>query len=175
MVPSKTSVIVLEAISRKIHLIRGNKVLLDSDLATLYGVSTKRLNEQVRRNKNRFPKDFMFELTKKEIANLRSQFATSNLQVGGRRYLPYAFTEQGVAMLSSVLNSDRAIKVNIAIMRAFVQLRQILATHHELAEKLKELEKKYDKRFVIVFEALRQLVASPPIKNNPVGFGVNKK
>lgn len=164
-----------EVITNKIHIIRGQKVMLDSDLAVLYGVPTKRLNEQVRRNKSRFPKDFMFELTDKEGAVLRSQIATSNVKAGGRRYLPYAFTEQGVAMLSSVLNSDRAIKVNIAIMRAFVQLRQLLSTHQELAEKLRELEKKYDKQFVVVFEALRELVVPPPVKSNPVGFGVHKK
>ena len=164
-----------EVITNKIHIIRGQKIMLDSDLAVLYGVPTKRLNEQVRRNKKRFPKDFMFKLTVKETDFLRSQIATSNPLVGGRRYLPYAFTEQGVAMLSSVLNGDRAIKVNIAIMRAFVQLRQLLSTHRELAEKLKELEKKYDKRFVVVFEALRELVVPPPVKNNPVGFGAHLK
>lgn len=174
MTPSKTSLVALRAISRKRHIIRGNRVLLDSDLAELYGVPTKRPNEQVRRNKDRFPKDFMFELTKKEAHILRSQFATSKPSAGGRRYLPYVFTEQGVAMLLSVLNSDRAIRVNIAIMRAFVQLRQILATHHELAKKLDELEKKYDKRFQIVFEVLNKLIEPPPIKSNPIGFSMNK-
>ncbi len=175
MTPSKTSVVVLEVISRKIHLIRGNKVLLDSDLALLYHVPTHRLNEQVRRNKSRFPNDFMFRLNTKEHSALISQIAISKMGRGGRRNTPHAFTEQGVAMLSSVLNSDRAIKVNIAIMRAFVQLRQILATHRELAEKLKELEKKYDKNFKIVFEILNKLIEPPLVKSRPVGFGVNKK
>lgn len=175
MTSPKTSVVLSETISRKIHIIRGNKVMLDSDLAMLYGVPTKRLNEQVRRNCKRFPKDFMFRLTEKEAALLRSQFATSNINVGGRRYLPYVFTEQGVAMLSSVLNSDRAIKMNIAIMRAFVQLRQMLATHKELAEKLKELETKYDGRFRVVFEALNTLIEPPPTKERPIGFGSHEK
>ncbi len=164
-----------EVITNKIHIIRGQKVMLDSDLAVLYHVPTHRLNEQVQRNKKRFPKDFMFRLSTKEHSALISQFAISKTKRGGRRNTPFAFTEQGIAMLSSVLNSDRAIKVNISIMRAFVQLRQMLATHHELAEKLKELEKKYDKRFVVVFEALRQLVTPPPIKSNPIGFNVHKK
>jgi len=179
MTSAKTSIVLLEAISRKIHLVRGNKVMLDNDLAMLYSVPTKRLNEQVRRNQKRFPSDFMFKLNEKESFALRSQFATLEKRPIGkgrhRKYLPLAFTEQGVAMLSSVLNSDRAIKVNIAIMRAFVQLRQILATHRDLAEKLKELEKTYDKNFKIVFEVLNRLIASPPVKSNPIGFGVHYK
>src|SRR6266498_2471404 len=118
--------------------------MLDRDLAELYEVSTKRLNEQVKRNLARFPADFMFQLSDEEAESLRSQNATSETGRGDRRYLPYAFTEQGVAMLSSVLNSERAIEVNIAIMRAFVQLREILSTHKDLVRKLEELEKKYD-------------------------------
>lgn len=117
----------------------------------------------------------MFKLNEKETRFLRSQIATSNPVVGGRRYLPYAFTEQGVAMLSSVLNSDRAIKVNIAIMRVFVQLRQILATYKELTDKLKELEEKYDKRFRVVFEALNKLIEPPPVKSRPIGFDTRRK
>ena len=155
------SLIPVERIERLIFLIRGHKVMLDSDLAELYGVTTKRLNEQVRRNLSRFPEDFLFQLTESETHLLRSQFATSKERRGGRRYLPYAFTEHGVAMLSSVLNSERAIKVNIEIMRTFVRLRRILASHADLARKLDALEKKYDAQFKIVFDAIRQLMASP--------------
>ena len=136
--------------------------MLDSHLAELYGVSTKRLNEQVRRNAARFPSDFMFRLNAKEHDSSRSHFATLEVRRGQhRKYLPYVFTEQGVAMLSSVLNSERAIQVSIAIMRAFVRLRQILATHKDLARKLQEMEKKYNHQFSIVFEALRQLMKPP--------------
>src|SRR4030067_2646197 len=138
-----------EVIERKIYLIRGHKVMLDSDLAELYGVATKRLNEQVRRNLKRFPSDFMFQLSSKEAESSRSQVATSKR--GGRRYLPYVFTEQGVAMLSSVLNSDRAVQVNIAIMRVFVKLREMIATNKDLAKRLDELEKKDDSQFKVVF------------------------
>ena len=159
-----------ERIERSILLIRGHKVMLDSDLAKLYGVTTKRLNEQVRRNLSRFPKDFMFQLTESETELLRSQFATSKEGRGGRRYLPYAFTEQGVAMLSSVLNSDRAIQVNIEIMRAFVRLRRMLATHADLARKLEALEKKYDAQFKVVFDAIRQLMAPSEPKKRPIGL-----
>ena len=130
----------VELIERRIYLIRGQKVMLDSDLADLYQVPTKRLNEAVRRNAARFPEDFMFQLTQEEADSLRSQIATSNEGRGGRRYLPYAFTERGVAMLSSVLNSDRAVMVSIAIMRAFVKMRELLATHRDLADKIEKLE-----------------------------------
>ena len=158
-------------IEKCILFIRGQKVLLDSDLAGLYEVSTKRLNEQIKRNPKRFPPDFMFQLTSEEAEILRSQFATSTLEWGGRRYLPYVFTEQGVAMLSSVLNSERAILVNVEIMRTFVQLRQILSTHKDLARKLEDLEKKYDHQFKIVFDAIRQLMAPPPLPpKRRIGF-----
>ena len=168
-----------ELIERKILLIRGHKVMIDSDLAELYEVTTKRLNEQIKRNIKRFPEDFMFQLTKEEflrfqfgISNLRSQFATSNR--GGRRYLPYVFTEQGVAMLSSVLNSERAIQVNIAIMRVFVKLRRLLTAHKELAHKLKELEhrtEKHDSEIQAIFEAIHQLMEPPPEKpKRQIGF-----
>lgn len=165
-----------ETIERRILLIRGHKVMLDSDLADLYGVSTKRLNEQVRRNAKRFPPDFMLQLTKEEYDSLRSHFATLEKGRGKhRKYPPLAFTEQGVAMLSSVLTSERAIEVNIAIMRAFVRLREILATHKDLARKLEELEKKYDKQFAIVFEAIRQLMTPPePPPKRRIGFGVEE-
>lgn len=157
-------------IEKRIMLVRGEKVLLDSDLATLYGVDTKRLIEAVRRNLERFPQDFMFQLTKEEFNVLRTQFASSKQQ-GGRRYRPYAFTEQGVAMLSSVLRSKRAVQVNIAIMRAFVQLRQLLDSHDELSQKLAALEQKYDKQFRVVFDAIRQLMMTPePTGKRPIGF-----
>lgn len=144
-------VIPAERIEKRIFLIRGQKVMLDSDLAKLYEVPTRRLNEQVKRNPKRFPPDFMLQLTPKEAESLRSHFATSNPGRGGRRYLPYAFTEQGIAMLSSVLTSERAILVNVEIMRAFVRLRHILATHKDLARKLEELEMKYDEQFKVPF------------------------
>jgi len=137
-------VIPLERIQRAIYLVRGEKVMLDGDLAALYGVSTGNLNKAVKRNYSRFPADFMFQLTTEETENLRFQIGISSLGYGGRRYLPYAFTEHGVAMLSSVLRSERAVQVNIAIMRAFVQLRQVLATHTELARKLTELEQRIE-------------------------------
>lgn len=144
--------------------------MLDSDLAELYGVETKVFNQAVKRNLRRFPADFMFRLTQEEIESLRSQFVTSNEGRGGRRYAPYVFTEQGVAMLSSVLNSERAIEVNIAIMRAFVKLREMLGTHKELAQKLAEMEKKYDAQFRVVFEAIRELMKPPPVPTRKIGF-----
>ena len=168
------SLIPIERIERLILLIRGHKVMLDSDLADLYGVTTKRLNEQVRRNLSRFPEDFMFQLTESEARLLRSQFATSKEGRGGRRYPPYAFTEQGVAMLSSVLNSERAVQVNIEIMRAFVRLRQILASNKELAKRLDELEKKYDAQFKVVFDAIRELMRPQESKKRPIGFLVEE-
>lgn len=164
----------VEVIERRILLIRGHKVMLDSHLAELYQVPTKRLNEAVKRNRKRFPEDFMFQLSMKEAESLRSQIATSSY--GGRRYLPYVFTEQGVAMLSTVLNSERAIAVNIAIMRTFVRLRQLLATHKDLAERLAAMEKKYDQRFKVVFDILRQLMEPPPEPPKPpIGFMPPKK
>lgn len=173
-VSKNRSLIPIERIERMILLIRGQKVMLDSDLAELYGVTTKRLNEQVRRNLSRFPEDFVFQLTESESDLLRSKIATSKTGRGGRRYLPYVFTEQGVAMLSSVLNSERAIKVNIEIMRAFVRLRQILASNKELAKKLNELEKKYDAQFKIVFDVIRELMRTPEPKKRPIGFLVEE-
>ena len=161
-----------EVIEQKIYLIRGQRVMLDYDLARLYNVSIKRLNEQVKRNKKRFPEDFMFQLTKDEALSLRSQIAT--LKRGEhRKYLPYVFTEQGVAMLSSVLNSERAIQVNIAIMRAFVKIRQILSTNKELAAKLSELEQrieKHDTEIHAIFEAIRQLMTPPDKPRRSIGF-----
>lgn len=150
----------LETIQNKIYLIRGQKVVLDNDLAALYQVSTKRLNEQVKRNLKRFPDDFMIRLTQEENNSLRSHFAT--LKRGKhKKYLPYAFTEQGVAMLSSVLNSERAIQVNTAIMRAFIKLPEVMSTHKDLTRKIDDMEKKYDAQFKVVFEAIRRLLTPP--------------
>lgn len=160
-----------ERILSRIFMFHGERVLLDQDLAGLYGVETKVLLQSVRRNATRFPADFMFQLTPEEWAVLRSQTVTSKPGRGGRRYAPYAFTEQGVAMLSSVLNSEQAIQVNIAIMRAFTQLRRMLSTHADLARKLEALEKKYDHQFRAVFDALRELMKPlPETKKNPIGF-----
>jgi phage regulator Rha-like protein len=166
------SIIPLERIERSILLIRGERVMLDSDLAEIYGVETKRLNEQVQRNLNRFPTDFMFQLTLAEYANLRSQFATSSSQYGGRRYLPYAFTEHGALMLANVLNSERAAQTSVMVVRAFVKLRQMLATNAELARKLAAMEKKYDAQFKVVFDAIRQLMSPPARPKREIGFHV---
>ena len=163
----------VERIEKSILLIRGQKVILDRDLASLYGVETKQLKRAVRRNINRFPKDFMFELNQEEFKILRSQFDTSSW--GGTRYRPMAFTEQGVAMLSSVLNSERAIEVNIAIMRVFVKIRQILATHKELAQKLLELEEQlhnHDHQIEAIFEAIYQLISPQERSGKKIGFEV---
>ena len=175
----------VERIERAIFVIRGHKVMLDSDLASLYDVETKILNQAVKRNTDRFPEDFMFQLSEEEFENLRSQTVTSNFNSGlrsqsvtlkggrgqHRKYLPYAFTEQGVAMPSSVLRSPRAVAVNVEIMRAFVRLRQMLASHADLARKLDALEKKYDAQFRIVFDAIRQLMAPPEAKpQRKIGF-----
>lgn len=170
----KTSIIPAERIEKKILLIRGQKVMLDSDLAELYEVETKALIQAIKRNLGRFPEDFIFQINKEEFDALRSQFVTSKGR-GGRRYFPYAFTEQGVAMLSSVLHSKRAIEVNIAIMRAFVRLRSLMATHKDLARELDEMEKKYDAQFKVVFEAIRQLMLPPKKPRRPIGFRVDKK
>jgi len=159
-----------EVITSKIFFLRGRKVMLDSDLALLYSVPTKRLNEQVRRNKKRFPEDFMFQLTskeKKEVVAICDHLSYLKFSP----YLPLAFTEQGVAMLSSVLASERAITVNIQIMRAFTQLRRMLLTNRDLRRKIEEMEKKYDKQFVIVFQAIKQLLEPPPPKEKRIiGF-----
>jgi phage regulator Rha-like protein len=162
------SLIPLERVERVILLIRGQKVILDADLAALYGVTTKRFNEQVKRNRERFPEDFMFQLTKKEAEILRSQFAASSW--GGRRYPPFAFTEHGAIMAANVLSSPRAIQASVQVVRAFVRLRQILASHADLARKLAQLEKKYDRQFKVVFEAIRQLMTPPEPKKRPIGF-----
>lgn len=162
----------VERITRAILLIRGQKVMLDTDLAALYGVETKTLNRAVKRNLGRFPGDFMLQLTWEEAGRLRYQIGPLKTGRGRhRKYRPYAFTEQGVAMLSSVLHSERAVRVNIEIMRAFVQLRQMLSSHAELARKLAALEKKYDAQFKVVFDAIRELMTPPePPKKRRIGF-----
>jgi hypothetical protein len=160
----------LERIEGIILLIRGEKVILDADLAKLYGVTTTRLNEQVKRNKDRFPVDFAFHLTKQEVDNLMSQSATSSSPHGGRRKLPLVFTEHGAIMAANILKSDRAVRASVQVVRAFVKLRQILASSADLARKLDELEKKYDHQFKIVFDAIRQLMIPPPPKSKPIGF-----
>ena len=163
------SLMPIERIDRAILMIRGHKVMLDADLASLYGVEAKVLNQAVKRNVERFPADFMFQLTAEEVDRLRSQFVTSS-SWGGRRYLPYVFTEQGVAMLSSVLHSERAAQVNVEIMRTFVRLREILSSHTDLARKLATLERKYDARFKAVFDAIRALMAAPVTTKRKIGF-----
>jgi hypothetical protein len=162
------AVVPTEVIEQKILLIQGEKVILDKDLAALYGVTTKSLNQAVNRNIERFPKDFMIQLTNEEFKNLKFHFGTSSW--GGTRKPPRAFTEQGVAMLSSVLRSKRAIEVNIMIVRTFVKLRKMIATHKDLARKLAELEKKYDSQFKVVFDALRSLMTEPEPKEKKIGF-----
>jgi hypothetical protein len=172
-----------ENIAQLVFFVRGEKVMFDADLARLYGVSTKALNQAFRRNKQRFPSDFVFQLSSAEYdnlksqivtptvggTNLRSQIVTSSLH-GGRRRPPYAFTEQGVAMLSSVLRSARAVEVNIAIMRTFVQLRRLMDTNRDLARKIEALEKKYDEQFATVFEAIKQLISPPEPPRRRIGF-----
>lgn len=152
--------------------------MFDKNLAELYGVTTKRFNEQVKRNVNRFPNDFMFQLTPEEFGDLRSHFATSNITRGGRRYMPYVFTEQGVAMLSSVLNSNRAIEVNIQIMRVFVKLKEAMLSHKDLALKIEQLESKvgrHDQEIRAIFEAIKRLMSTPDegYKKTKIGFIVN--
>ena len=164
-----SALVPLDQIEAVIFWIRGEKVILDTDIAVLYGVETKVLVQAVKRNPDRFPPDFMFQLTSEEVSNLRYQIGTSSW--GGRRYLPYAFTEQGVAMLSGVLRSEQAVKVNVEIMRAFVRLRRMVNEQAELARKLDALEERYDEQFKVVFDALRELMA-PPVEpeGRPIGF-----
>jgi len=170
-----TNILTSERIDRSILLIRGHKVTLDADLAELYGVETRALLQAVSRNQKRFPEDFMFQMSKEEYELLRSQIVISKKGRGGRRYLPYVFTEQGVAMLSSVLRSERAVQVNIEIMRAFVRLRELVATHKYLARKLETLEKRYDAQFKVVFDAIRELMAPPTPKKRKIGFLVKER
>jgi hypothetical protein len=168
------ALIPLEVIERRILLLRGHKVMLSTHLGELYQVEPRALVQAVKRNLDRFPEDFMFQLSAAEFQDLKSQIVISSWG-GLRRATPYAFTEQGVAMLSSVLKSKRAVQVNIAIMRAFVRLRQILATHKDLAEKLQSMENKYDKQFKVVFEIIRKLMEPPPgPPRRPIGFLTGK-
>jgi phage regulator Rha-like protein len=163
-----------DAILRSILIIRGRRVLLDSEIASLYQVETKVLTRAVRRNASRFPADFMYQLNANEAASLRSQIGSLKTGRGRhRKYAPYVFTEQGIAMLSSVLNSKRSIQVNIEIMRAFVRLRQAVSTHKELAHKLMALEQKYDRQFKVVFDAIRGLMKEPVPKRRGIGFTAN--
>ena len=174
------SLLPVPEIGQRILFVRGQRVMLDSDLAKLYGVPTKRLNEQVRRNTPRFPNDFMFRLTAEEAVNLMSHFATSSLGWGGHRKLPLVFTQEGVAMLSGILRSERAIQVNIAIMRAFVRLREVLSTHSELAKRLEQAESRLADHDAVlgqhadeiraVFEAIRQLIQPPARPRRRIGF-----
>ncbi len=160
-----------ERIEKAIFLIRGEKVMLDRDLATLYGVSTSVFNQAIKRHRNRFPPDFMFQLTMEETQALRSRSQSVILKRGKNiKYLPYGFTEHGILMLSSVLNSERAVQVNIESMRTFVRLRQMLASNAELAKKLVDLERKYDRQFKVVFDAIRQLMTPASAKLKPIGF-----
>ena len=166
------AIVPMEIVKGKIYLIRGQKVLLSHDLANLYEVEPRVLTQAVKRNLDRFPDDFMFQLTNQEFIGLKSQFVISSW--GGIRTAPYAFTEQGVAMLSSVLKSDRAVQVNIAIMRAFVQMRELAASNRELARRLDALEKKFaghDRQFVAVFDAIREMVTPVEKKGRKIGFG----
>lgn len=177
MAPERTSrelnIVLPERVEQRIHSIRGHRVILDSDLASLYGVATKRLNEQVKRNADRFPEDFMFRLTEEEAEVLRSQIATSSEGHGGRRYQPYAFTEHGAIMAANVLNNTRAVKVSILVVRAFVRLRQVLATHRELTHKLDELERRvgtHDEAIRELMTAVRQLMELPQPERREIGF-----
>ena len=174
---SRTSLVPIERIEQRIFLLRGQKVMLSPHLAELYGVAPKVLIQAVKRNAERFPADFMFQLTRQEVARLRSQFVTLNTSKRGQhiKYSPYAFTEQGVAMLSSVLRSKRAIQVNVDIMRTFVRMRQLLASHADLAKKLEELEKKCDAQFKIVFDAIRQLMAPSAAPRKQIGFHIRER
>ena len=166
------SIVPMERVEQAIYLIRGQKVMLDRDLAALYDVETRVLNQAVKRNEKRFPADFMFELTREEIQNL-SQFVISSTFKHTPRVL--VFTEQGVAMLSGILKSDRAVEVNIAIMRTFVKLRRMLESNTELSKRLDDLESKYDEQFRMVFEAIRELMIPPEPKKNPIGFHVREE
>ncbi len=169
----KSDSLASEHIATQILFLRGEKVILDADLASLYQVDTKVLKQAVRRNIDRFPKDFMFILTNSEFSNLRSRIVTSSW--GGQRYPPFAFTEQGVAMLSSILRSERAIKVNIAIMRTFATLRKWMQSNKDLESKIVQLEGKYDRQFKVVFDAIRQLIQEDTKERAPIGFKISRK
>ena len=168
--PPTTALVTVPDIASRIHTVRGQRVMLDSDLAAIYRLPTRRLNEQFSRNRARFPADFAFRLTRQEAARLRSQIAISKKGRGGRRYLPYAFTEHGAVMLASVLNSPIAVAASIQVVRAFVQLRGVLASHKESARRLDELESRYDAKFRVVFQAIQELMEPPPPSRKQIGF-----
>lgn len=175
---SQENLIIIESIADKIYFVRGQRVMLDSDLAEVYSVTTKRLNEQVKRNIERFPEDFMFQLTEQEFESLRSQIATSNKQRGGRRYFPYVFTEHGAVMLASVLKSRIAVDASIHVVRAFIQMRAILLLHSDLAERIEELEQtvdKHDEKFRVVSHLLTQILGDKRKVKRPIGFIDKKK
>ena len=175
--PRMTQLVPVERVERLIHLVRGEKVLLDADLAMLYGVTTGNLNKAVKRNQQRFPPDFIFQLSDEEAAGLIFQSGRSKQRGGRRRSLPYAFTEEGVAMLSSVLRSERAVQVNVAVMRAFVGLRRMLATNEAFAHKLAELERKiegHDTSIRTLFDAIRELAAPPATPRREIGYHVKE-
>lgn len=153
-----------------IHVVRGHRVILDSDLATLYDVPTKVFNQAIKRNADRFPDSFRFQLTREEFDNLRSQIVTSSSAYGGRRYLPYAFTEHGALMAANVLNSPQAIKMSVALVEAFIRLRQMALSVEDLARKVGALERRYDDQFKVVFDAIRQLIAPPDPPKRQIGF-----
>ena len=172
----QNSIISIELIENKIYFIRNKKVMLDGDLAELYGISTKRLNEQVRRNIDRFPEDFMFILSKEESDSLRSQIATLKKGRGQHsKYLPYAFTEHGAIMAATILNSPRAVEMSIFVVRAFVKLREMLSSHKDLKRKIEEMEKKYDSQFKIVFNAIKELMSPPEKPIRKIGFKTEKE
>ena len=177
MTTTQQTIVPVESIAHSILLMRGQKVILDADLARLYGVTTQRLNQQVRRNLDRFPEDFMFQLTREETDSLKLHFATSKAGRGGRRTLPLAFTEHGALMAASVLSTPRAVEVSIYVVRAFVRLRELLGTHAELAETLEELEKRlesrldtHDEQIAVLMETIRQLMAPPDTPQRQIGF-----
>jgi hypothetical protein len=169
-----TDIIPLETIERRILLIRGHKVMIDADLADIYGVTTKRLNEQIKRNRDRFPEDFMFQLTEKEKAEVVAN-CDHLKKVKYSPVLPSAFTEHGAIMVATILNSPVAVQASIHVVRAFVKLREMLATHKDLARKLEEMEKKYDAQFKVVFDAIRQMMATPEPRKKKIGFVVRER
>ncbi|HEV2805176.1 MAG TPA: ORF6N domain-containing protein [Chthoniobacterales bacterium] len=175
--PHMTSPREIQTVEHTIHLVRGQRVMVDSDLAAIYGVTPKRLNEQLRRNSKRFPSDFAFQLTRQEFTNLKSQIATSSSH-GGKRKLPWVFTEHGAIMLASVLNSDVAVEASVRVVRAFVRLREIVSANAELAAKFAQLERRldsHDDAIAQLFEAIRQLLAPPPEKKREIGFHVRER
>ncbi|HLN96958.1 MAG TPA: ORF6N domain-containing protein [Pyrinomonadaceae bacterium] len=173
--PNSLTAVPIERVEQAILLIRGEKVILDSDLALLYGVTTARLNEQVKRNQDRFPADFAFRLTKQEFTNLISQFATSSSKHGGRRRVPLVFTEHGAIMAANILNSKRAVQASVQVVRAFIRLRQMMVSNVELARNLSELERKYDAQFKVVFNAIRKLMTPPEPRRKQIGFAKTTK